>query len=49
MYPPILNNVSIKHVLCDKHLGPIFNDKMTWSDHIDDTCRLLKRYLSQLL
>ena len=36
-HPPlILNNVSIKQVLCHKHLGLIFNDKMTWSDHIDD-------------
>ena len=35
----ILNNVSIKHVLCYKHLGLIFNDKMTWSDHIDDICK----------
>ena len=36
-HPPlILNNVSIKQVLCYKHLGLIFNDKMTWSDHIDD-------------
>jgi hypothetical protein len=23
---------------CHKHLGLIFNDKMTWSDHIDDIC-----------
>jgi hypothetical protein len=35
----ILNNVSIKQVLCYKHLGLIFNDKMTWSDHIDDICK----------
>jgi hypothetical protein len=27
----ILNNVSIKQVLCYKHLGLIFNDKITWS------------------
>ena len=39
-HPPlILNNVSIKQVLCHKHLGLIFNDKMTWSDHIDDICK----------
>ena len=38
MYPSlhILNNVSIMQVLCGKHLGLIFNDKMTWSDHIDN-------------
>ena len=36
---PTLNNVSIKQVLCHKHLGLIFNDKMTWSDHIDDICK----------
>ena len=38
MYPSLhnLNSVSIMQVLCGKHLGLIFNDKMTWSDHIDD-------------
>jgi len=35
----ILNNVSIKQVLCHKHLGLIFNDTMTLCDHIDDICK----------
>jgi hypothetical protein len=41
MYPtsPTLNNVSIKQVLCHKHLGLIFRDKMTWSVHHDDNCK----------
>ena len=34
-----LDNVSIKQVLCYKHLGLIFNDIITWSDHIDDICK----------
>jgi hypothetical protein len=35
----ILNNVSIKHVLWYKNLSIIFNDKMKWSDYIDDICK----------
>jgi len=32
-------------VLCGKHLGLIFNDKMTWSDHIDDICKRSNTHL----
>ena len=41
MYPCsfLLNNVSIKLILCHEHLGLIFSDKMTRSDHIDDICK----------
>jgi hypothetical protein len=45
----ILNNVSIKQVLCYKHLGLIFNDKMTWSDHIDDICKRSNKCLDIIL
>ena len=43
--PFTLNNVSIKQVLCYKHLGLIFNDKMTWSDHIDEICKRSNTHL----
>jgi hypothetical protein len=45
----ILNNISIKQVLCYKHLGLIFNDKMTWSDHIDDICKRSNKCLDIIL
>ena len=39
----------IKQVLYHKHLGLIFNDKMTWSDHIDDICKRSNKRLDIIL
>ena len=47
--PRILNNVSIKQVLCHKYLGLIINDTMTWSDHIDDMCKRSNKRLDIIL
>jgi hypothetical protein len=41
----IPDSVSIKQVLRYKHLGLIFSDKMTWSDHIDDSCKRSNKHL----
>jgi hypothetical protein len=41
VYPPLyLNNTAINKVTVHKHLGLVFNNKMSWTDHINDICKL---------
>ena len=40
MYPPLyLNNTAINEVKVHKHLGHAFNNKISWTDHINDICK----------
>jgi len=43
-----LNNISITKVKSHKHLGLIFNDSLTWSDHIDSLCKKVSKKLGLL-
>ena len=36
VYPPLyLNNTAINEVTVHKHLGLVFNNKMSWTDHME--------------
>jgi hypothetical protein len=40
VYPPLyLNNTAINEVTVHKHQGRVFNNKMSWTDHINDICK----------
>ena len=39
VYPPLyLNNTAINEVTVHKHQGRVFNNKMSWTDHIKYIC-----------
>ena len=35
-FPLLLNHLPLSRVKSNKHLGLIFNDQLTWSDHINN-------------
>jgi hypothetical protein len=46
MYLPLyLNNTAINEVTVHKHLRVIFNNKMSWRDHINDICKKCNKRL----
>jgi hypothetical protein len=46
VYPPLyLNNTAINEVTVHKHLGLVFNNKMSWTDHINDICKRCNKHL----
>jgi hypothetical protein len=46
MYLPLyLNNTAINEVTVHKHLGLVFNNKMSWTDYINDICKKCNKRL----
>jgi hypothetical protein len=47
VYPPLyLNNTAINEVTVHKHLGLVFNNKMSWADYINDICKKCNKRLA---
>ena len=47
-FPLLLNNLPLSRVKSNKHLGLIFNDQITWSDHINYICSKASKQLGLL-
>ena len=47
-FPLLLKNLPLSRVKSNKHIGLIFNDQLTWSDHINYICSRASNQLGLL-